>query len=309
MEKSQDLIILTSPPASGKTYWIETFFSSGIASLIIVSPLRALRDECQEKWSGAIKVVTPEEWMMKPEQSEVVIFDEFHLHYYWGDTFRPILWEVFYALSSEARLTILLTATLSQEMIQELTSFSCHFEDILWCDFGNQKLKYSPFRYINFPSRKWISDLIVCGPRGKGVNLIFCPYRQEVFEWERILKLLGYKVWSCVGGEARNFKDKMKSEETPDFIVATSVLSHGVNLPSISCIYFLYPLSNIDFWIQMVARGGRRGESYEVFALESPYGIKWNRWINCLAILSLGLKIQFHQALRECGQWFLRESS
>jgi superfamily II DNA helicase RecQ len=309
MENSQDLIILTSPPASGKTYWIETFFNSGITSLIIVSPLRALKDECQEKWAGAIKVVTPEEWMMRQEQSEIVIFDEFHLNYYWGDTFRPVLWEAFYALSSEARLTILLTATLSQEMIKELSFFSFHFEDILWCDYGNQKLKYSPSRYIKSPSRKWISHLIACGPRGKGVNLIFCPYRQEVFEWEKSLKLLGYKVWSCVGGEARYFKDKMKSAERPDFIVATSVLSHGVNLPSISCVYFLYPLSNIDFWIQMVARGGRKGESYEVFALESPHGIKWNRWINYLAILPLGLKIQFHQALRECSQWFLRESS
>lgn len=309
MKGSQDLIVLTSPPASGKTYWIKSFFESGITSLIIVSPLRALKDECQDKWSGAVKVVTPEEWLMRPELTEIVIFDEFHLNYYWGDSFRPSLWEAFYGLSSHACLTILLTATLSDEMIKELSSYSIHFESILWCNFGNQELKFAPKRYFKSPSKKWISDLIVCGPRGKGVNLIFCPYRQEVFDWEKSLKLMGYKVWSCVGGEARYFKDKMNSEEVPDFIVATSVLSHGVNLPSISCIFFLYPLGNIDFWIQMVARGGRGGESYEVFSLESPYGIKWNRWINCLAILSLSLKIQFHQALRECGQWFLRESS
>lgn len=309
MSHSQNLIILTSPPASGKTYWIESLINSGVENVLIVSPLRALKDECLEKWKSKVKVVTPEEWLLKPQYEEVVIFDEFHLNFYWGDSFRPCLWEVFFGLTSIASLTIILTATLSLPMIRELEEFGRHFDEIIWLDFGNQRLKFKPERYVKCPSRLWVEDLISCGPRGKGVNLIFCPYRNDVFKWEKKLAHLGYTSWTCIGGEAKYFKEKLKHDETPDFIIATSVLSHGVNLPSISCIFFLYPLQNIDFWIQMVARGGRRGERYEVFALENPFGIKWSRWINCLAILWLSLRIQINHSLRESAQWFLKESS
>lgn len=309
MPHTQNLLILTAPPASGKTFWIESLIAAGLESLLIISPLRALKDECLEKWGEEVKVVTPEEWLLRPQYTEVVIFDEFHLHFYWGDTFRPCLWEVFFGLASSAGLTILLTATLSPPMVEELEEFKRHFNKIFWLDFGNQRLKFNPTRYVKCPSRLWVEDLITCGPRGKGVSLIFCPYRKDVFIWERKLAHLGYTSWTCIGGEAKYFKDKLKQDEVPDFIIATSVLSHGVNLPSISCIFFLYPLQNIDFWIQMVARGGRRGESYEVFALENPFGIKWNRWINCLAILWLSLKIQIHHSLRESAPWFLKESS
>ena len=48
--KSQDLIILTSPPASGKTYWISKLQEVEKSDqLLVISPLRALADECREK--------------------------------------------------------------------------------------------------------------------------------------------------------------------------------------------------------------------------------------------------------------------
>ena len=53
-----------------------------------------------------------------------------------------------------------------------------------------------------------------------------------------------------------------------DLIVATTAISHGVNLPEIHRIYFAYPFKNRDFWIQMVGRGGRKGECFQVHTMD-----------------------------------------
>ncbi len=303
-----NLVVLVSPPASGKTFWIKNFSNELCAKdILMVSPLRALADECRSKWDDGILVVTPEEWLFNQQKRSVVIFDEYHLYYYWGDHFRPVMWEVFYELSAQADLVILLSATISQEMKEEVLFFKNSFDKIYWCDYGNQQLKFSPKRYFVAPSRNWLSHFICLGPRGSGVNLIFCAFRQEVNFWEEKLISQGFKVWSCVGGEAGEMSKKMTSKILPDFIVATSVLSHGVNLPPISCIYFLYPLKNLDFWIQMIARGGRQGEDYEVFSLERPHGIRWSFYLNFLAIVILSLKMNLVFQWREIRQWILKE--
>ena len=75
--KSHDLIILTSPPASGKTYWISSLVNKLFPQkILVISPLRALADECRSKWEESVFVMTPEEWMSKKVYSEIVIFDE-----------------------------------------------------------------------------------------------------------------------------------------------------------------------------------------------------------------------------------------
>lgn len=284
MKSTQNLLILTSPPASGKTYWIESFVKElADKSVLIISPLRALADECKMKWGEYPQIVTPEEWLNKPTRADIIIFDEFHLNFYWGDSFRPNMWEAFFALSSQAHLTIALTATLPDWMREEINKFSCHFNQILWLDHGNQKLKYAPTKYLHAPDLPWLERLVFDGPTINGVTLIFCAYREQVFQWQKRLAEAGHNVWSCVGGEAAQMRQMVQTGVRPDFIVATTVLSHGVNLPQISRVIFTYQVKNLDFWIQMVARGGRRGEAYQVLALENPEGIKWNSWTNTLA--------------------------
>lgn len=252
--------------------------------------------------------MTPEEWMLRQVEVDIVIFDEFHLYFFWGDSFRPQMWESFYALASMSKLTVLLTATWNQQMQSEFKQFEVQFDEGLWIDFGNQVLKTYPVRYVKLPGRDWVEDLVTCAPEGKETALIFCAYRDDVFKWGEKLRAQGYRVWTCVGGEARHMRTLIKSEAAPDYIISTTVLSHGVNLPVISKIYFFYELRDIDFWIQMVARGGRRGEKYEVFALERPYGMRWNWWTNSLAILGLALKIRTLQTRRQLEQWYSKAS-
>ncbi len=299
-------IILTSPPASGKTFLVENLLQNLTESFLFVSPLRALANECLAKWGHRCQVVTPEEALIKKIQAKIVILDEFHLYFYWGDTFRPAMWEAFYELVSEAELVIALTATLTTEMIGEIKNYGRHFEGVSWINYGNQKLKNRPNQYIRVPNSIMMGEIMEFLDHKSGTNLVFCKYRSEVERWHLRLSEKGFSVWSCIGGEASLFSLKVQAENPPQFIVATTVLSHGVNLPGISRIFFLYPVENLDFWIQMVARGGRRGEAFDVYALENPNGLKWNRLLNVLAISILSLKMKWQQSIEKIQEWFLK---
>ena len=61
------LLILTAPPASGKTYLIENLIHHLGPSFIVMSPLRALANECLAKWGSRTKVVTPEEYLLNQD--------------------------------------------------------------------------------------------------------------------------------------------------------------------------------------------------------------------------------------------------
>lgn len=305
----KQILILTSPPASGKTYWISEFHRElGDPDLLILSPLRALADECKEKWGDSPIVITPEEWLTKKIYPKRIIIDEFHLNFYWGDTFRPLMWEVFYELASQCELMVLLTATLNPEMQKEVAHFHHEFDEVLWCDLGNQILRNRPTEYLRLHSPK-LMEKVIHHDRSRGVKLIFCEFREEVFHWERVFRERGRSVVSCVGGEAAGFGKKLAETKDLEFIVATTVLSHGVNLPSISKIYFLYEVGNLDFWVQMVARGGRKGESYHVYALENPHGIIWSSWRNLLTVTLLRIKLSIIQFFASWDECFLKEFS
>jgi len=289
------LLIFTAPPAAGKTHLITRLIGELEEAPLFISPLRALANECLVKWGETCVVMTPEEWLCKQISSPVVVIDEFHLFFYWGNSFRPKMWEAFYGLVEKAELVIVLTAT-----------YECHFQGMTWVDHGNQRLKNKPVKYVKARSSKWIADYIMNADHSSGVNLIFCGYRTEVQKWEELLKSKGFSAWGCVGGEASAFSLKVQTETPPQFIIATTVLSHGVNLPDISRIFILYEIKNLDFWIQMVARGGRRGEDFEVFALEKPLGIKFNSLSNALAILRLSLRMKINRILGQIEEWFLK---
>lgn len=264
-----------------------------MTTFLVISPLRALADECRNKWGNSIKVVTPEEWLSENTHAEIVIFDEFHLFFYWGDSFRPAMWEMFYAVTQRSCFTFLLTATLSEKMKNEIMNFTSQFDSITWVNNGNQELKFKPARYIKAPGRRWIMDQVESQKKNESVKLIFCKYREEVFSLERKLQKLGFTTITCVGGESKFMALRLSELPNPDFIISTTVLSHGVNLPKISRIYFTYEIANLDFWIQMVARGGRRGDNYQVFALEQPHELEWNKLWNSIQVLWFSIRANF----------------
>lgn len=299
------LIVLTAPPASGKTFLIRSLIRDLRQTPLVIAPLKALVNECRNNWKGKALVMTPEEWLVRQIPMDFVIIDEFHLNLYWGDTFRPGMWEAFYGILENAKLVILLTATLNTEALDFISTLKHQYE-CTWIDYGNQRLKNKPKRYFKMPSKYWLEEYVLTLPASINGQLLFCRYREEVSLWEKKLKARGFSVWTCLGGEAGEFSLKVQNHEPPQFIVATTVLSHGVNLPAIKTVYFSYAIQNIDFWVQMVARGGRRGERFEVFSLEKPLGLRFSRISNYLAICWLSFTMRARSSWENFQEWFLK---
>lgn len=289
-------IILTAPPGWGKTYKLLHGIKRVDRMVVFIFPLRALCDEVyinalklkilclnirqKEDYKLAISqkvsliVTTPEVFeLLESSTDTLYILDEFHLFYYWGDSFREKLIEVYMQVTSESHPLILLTATLSDEFKLRLKlELDTNYRDIYHINFGNRQLKNWPHKLFFYPKRfqSFLVEDYMFSEK-EGCCLIFCQYREQVKQIDRQLTQMGYRVLSCVGGEAKDFVEKLHLSSRVDFIVATSVVGHGVNLPEIGKIYFTYVVENLDFYLQMIGRGGREGDSFEVHTMSFEY--------------------------------------
>jgi len=290
----EDALILTAPPGWGKTYKLLWAIKKTDRKICFVFPLRALCDEvylaaqkknihslnirdCKslneiEKIKPKLIVSTPELIMNYELDEYLVILDEFHLFYYWGDSFREKMFEFFIEVTSLGNPIIFLTATLGEELKERLVmDLSYNYKNIIQLNMGNQELKNYPNKIYYYPkiNKNFLHDEIFYVK--KRTTLIFCQYREEVKSLEDVLLKMGYHVLSCIGGEAKEFVEKLNLTSNLDFIIATSVVSHGVNLPAIKRIIFTYKVNNLDFYLQMVGRGGRDGGDFEIHTMNRDY--------------------------------------
>jgi superfamily II DNA helicase RecQ len=290
----EDALVLAAPPGWGKTYRILASIKKSHRRFCFIFPLRAL---CEEVYRASLEkkinvinlnhkenqiignaqliISTPEQLNLSLFQKEDYIFilDEFHLFYYWGDSFREKLEDCFQEICAFSPPLILLSATFSELNKTRLEAeLRLNYSSIYNLDFGNQKLKNIPTKVNYYPRllKSWMEEDIYFRSK-QGTSLIFCAYRSEVTAWDKKLKEMNFKTLTCVGGGAKEFSDKLSLRPKLDFIVATSVVSHGVNLPHISQIYFTYEIKNIDFYIQMLGRGGREGSSFDVHTFNKNY--------------------------------------
>lgn len=292
-----DALILTAPPGWGKTYKLLAAIKETKRRVVFIFPLRALCDEVhlsslkmgidtlnirtpedlkiieKQKYFNSFNLILSTPEMLKNSdlfiEDYLFILDEFHLFYYWGDSFRQKLLETYFEVTSSGVPIILLTATLSSELFQRVSlELEQNYKQVIHMNMGNQKLKNIPRNTFYYPRflRNWLLDDLKYSTK-LGVSLVFCKYRSEVYRMTKTLEGLGFSVLSCVGGEASEFVQNLLNSKEPDFIVATSVVSHGVNLPNIKNIYFTYAVDNIDFYIQMIGRGGRDGDHFSIHVL------------------------------------------
>lgn len=288
--------LVTAPPGWGKTYKTLFALKKLDINIVFIFPLRALCDEvylsATQMGINTINLRSSRDWevikqkefqltLCTPElfpgveyfKNVIFILDEFHLFYYWGESFRNQLLEVYYDIASGANPLILLTATASMEIMEKTSrDLTINYRDIVHINITNQKLKNSPDKIFYYPRffKKWMVDDYLYDV-GDGCSLIFCQYREEVRFLGKELQAKGFNVLTCVGGEAKEFVQNLMSSEKVQFIVATSVISHGVNLPQIKKIYLTYNVEKIDFYIQMVGRGGRDGSKFELHTRNLNY--------------------------------------
>jgi superfamily II DNA or RNA helicase len=322
------LWLMIAPPAWGKTYrLLDLFQKRSDVVYVFVSPLRALANEFNdkissqfhsllienfkswEKFSGQEQVIilTPElllgqlHRLNRIDRPILFILDEFHLYSYWGTTFRECMWEGLIEIALTEKPVLAMTATYGQReedfFINQLRN---QMELIVKIDQGNQRLLYPPseIRFIspNLKSKIKYFVLFELEKKKQGSVLFFVEYRALVQEYEKIFSSLGFRVLSCIGGEAAQFSLRLHQVPDPDLIIATTVLSHGVNLPKISSILFSYELKNDDFWIQMVGRGGRKGEKYNLYTFDK-------RNISCWSKLKSFVKLKWILIISSLSPW------
>ena len=304
--KKDTFALFLAPPAWGKTRLLASLFNDFDRKIIFVSPLRALAEEFFKsfqknpkvfimrkrsedeifdrflKKKKGILVITPELFkeryyldLSTLRDDHLIVLDEFHLFYSWGLDFRPILFEVLMGLCGTDLPMLGLSATVG-DLKKVEADFCLNFEQCFLINLGNQTLKNSPSRAYWFLSKKVFNRrfLFELG-KADGVILYFCQYRYEVDRWIQYSKRKGIKALGCKGGEVAKFILDLEEVENVQCIFATTALSHGVNLPSIRKVFIGYQVFDKDFWIQMTGRGGRRGESFELYHFDGFLGSKW----------------------------------
>jgi ATP-dependent DNA helicase RecQ len=306
--------LLVAPPASGKTSLLLDLFREG-GRFVYFSPLRALTDEfyqraneyittCspreKDKFSSFLNganglvVSTSEEWNFfvrgnawELSSIDLVIFDEIHLFFYWGHTFRPVLFESLLEWGLAPFPLLGLTATFGRALFEEWRdSFTLSRENLYFIDFGNQKLKCRPeiFWYPKILRNLFWQrfEEAVLNPDLFEKILCFLPYREMVDRWALELEIRSIPAVGFKGGEGGEVGERfLKRQNEIKCLFSTTVLSHGVNLPPFSKIFIGFHIAEPDFWIQMVGRGGRDGRPFQVFTFDC-YFLTWKEKIKSL---------------------------
>jgi superfamily II DNA helicase RecQ len=274
--------LLIAPPAWGKTQMLNSFLEGDYTLIIYISPLRALAEEVKNFFKPPphviFKVLLPEEiltldWLAVSLDypQHLVIWDELHLVWYWGESFRENMMEAWWNFLSIPLTSIGLSATFSpdceRKLLHDLTQAGYSF--LIMGSAGNFSYKKRPkFFYLNHTSLvDLLSDSIEDLP---APGLIFCETRREVDEWAQKFAVLSLSILTCKGGQTMAFSQKLESytkqkAEPKLWIIATSCLSHGVNLPSLKTVMVLGKKTPSYLIHQMGTRGGRRGDDYDLY--------------------------------------------
>ncbi|MCK5882426.1 MAG: DEAD/DEAH box helicase [Bacteriovoracaceae bacterium] len=304
---------LIAPPGWGKTRMLLELFESEIKKIVFISPLRALAEEfssavgkkafvlrpkCErnkllqayQQSEFGVLVATPELVdrnlldIIEEQKDILVVMDEFHLYYYWGHTFRPAMWEACTGLINSSNRVLALSATMGESILEQWKSDSLQIEqEQVVINLGNQTLKNHPHKinyyHAQLKGRLFLRlSLIHCVLNKEGnTTLFFVRLRHQVDYWVEYFSKRGARALGCKGGVVIDFIEELDMDNPPQIIIATTAISHGVNLPPISEVFIDYPTKNLDFWIQMVGRGGRRGESFSVYTLDSYLGGRYRR--------------------------------
>ncbi|MBF0207867.1 MAG: DEAD/DEAH box helicase [Oligoflexia bacterium] len=310
LERSMTLFL--APTAWGKTSMLLDIFSGSgsndISGILFISPLKAIAIELEKRLKEKFKhiyriesrrhskeclrhfksnqcsfiIATAEvlsfeniDFIGEQEKKILIVFDEFHLIFYWGLSFRPILWEIFLGLACSEKPILGLSASMDARLLDEWKrDFTLGFEHLFLIDLGNRQLKKEPISLFEYqPSfvKSFRQDFIykLLNNHDK-TYLYFCAFRNEVEAWLRFCNFHRIPALGCRGGEVIDFMKQLAANSNIRVIFATQALSHGVNLPELSKIFISYHVENNDLRLQMIGRGGRHGEDFEVFMIKEP---------------------------------------
>ena len=318
------IALLFAKAGFGKTWIALNLFTQKQRSIVLVSPLRSILLELRDQLSQGplfddlyyfenkenVKLLVPnilgqtkakivlstpellteEIVVLLEEKKYIFVLDEIHLFFYWGQSFRPCLWDFLLSTLTMKTPALLMTATFSESIKPELFKLlELSSKESLHLNLGHG-VQYQPKKSHFFPHGLdaqlplMIDHLL---RKKLAPILIFCPFRDQVDELTKILQLNTINVLECKGGESLLFYEKLQKNPNPQVIIATSVLSHGVNLPEIRSIFILYQEVNLDIRQQMIGRGGRKGSDFFVYELNPAFYSINQRLLSYLQILAI----------------------
>ena len=327
LDMPEQFILLFAPTGWGKTSLILQLVEENNYLAVYLSPLRAINREVaarsekkiptfklfgEELQSKAelmqtffrakrgLLISTPEGlpgtfWheveVIANHKKILVILDEIHLFFYWGEGFREQLWEQFYAIPFEKLRVVALTATFDETILTQFKQqLLPYISATAILNLGNQRVRINPrdFYYVPPFFKAQLRRLFVREIRKQqGTLLYFCQYRQQVDRWVEWCRRENISAIGVKGGEVELFYEKLQQAGAPTVIFSTLVLGHGVNLPKLRAIYIGYEVKNQDFFIQMLGRGGRNGERFLAFAFDHYEVQSWPEKIRaCLRVFS-----------------------
>lgn len=289
-------LLFIAPPGWGKTSILLELFK-GEELFFYVAPLKAICLEFYHRIQGEFDVIlinkkheglklkrvpkiiisTVEAYderilSLYRSSSPIVILDEFHLFRDWIN-FRPHLEDMYLSLVCSNCSVLLLTATFSKDHLEffELAQM-IHFDHSYIIDLGNFSLKTRPKNIFFFLTMNKLFELHY---HYQSTIVIFVPYRQLVKQIVKTLKQRKISALGCIGGEVDQFREELKVIKNPTYIISTIALSHGVNLPRPSAVVITISNPEEAMLTQMLGRGGRNGEDFDVFFPFNRY--YWDR--------------------------------
>jgi len=211
--------LMLAPPGWGKTTLILNIYNEFEGKVVFISPLKALAMEFFKRASHlknvyslsgnqghedneklflkakkAMLVLTAEklsdEIVRKGHEENILfIFDEFHLFYYWGQSFRPLLFEKLMAAANNGAQMMGLTATMDPKLLETWKNdFTLAVDNMYLLNLGNQKLLNKPTKVYNFSMLsknifyRYFFREVFDRANDKTI-LFFCRYRRDVEMW------------------------------------------------------------------------------------------------------------------------------
>ncbi len=284
--QSPQHVICIAPTGSGKSLIYERLASRERCRTLLITPLVAL---ARQQFARLQKLGIPTflgagggkssplihqsgAWIVSPELlqfasvqhhltrwgPELMVVDECHCLWEWGDKFRPAFQKVPHTLTLPSiRKSLWLTATLPIEARLQLRTFFST-PPIELGEFDLSPLVFLEIRHSPLTQR--LQELMSWLHSQEGTGIIFVSTRDMTLRLARVIAAMGKKTSIYHAGmskEERQLTERMVHEQQTQIVVATTAFGMGMDYPHLSFVILWQAPTSLLSLVQTIGRVGR----------------------------------------------------
>jgi len=313
-------LVLVSPTGSGKSLVFQKFIELNrkTARVLLISPLNALaRQQAQRLETLGIRVWTsigtdedrsrnvpdgPGVWVLNPEKlakqawphlhsfrPNLLIVDEAHCIWEWGDEFRPEFKRILELIEKfEIQRSLWCTATLPPSAREQITRYLPRSHVLM----GEFKLpEQLEIRRMRTPLHRRFEVLArLLSEHSRESGIIFVATRVSAERLSRWMNLRGQRSWVYHAGmsseERRAIEqglDRLRNDSASEDgvvrVVATSAFGMGMDYPFLKFCILFEPAFNLLSLAQSLGRVGRSAEAAKAYVLWHEDDFKKLDWL------------------------------